>query len=281
MAGSLLYTGTVQPPLPLPAAPDPARQALQQQLDALRLEFADFHRELFEAAQLQRHLSGPRRVLRGDFEIVAEIFPVRHLSGDFFNVSDLGATTMLAVGDIAGKGLLAGMWFTHLLGMTRMYGESLADPALALTAMNAQMCASSLPAPLTSVFLARLDWAAHELLYCNAGHPPPILLRSSGTLEFLGEGGPVLGAVSQARFTAGRVVLGPGDILLGYSDGLLECRNQRDEEFGVERVIQELVKSAPNSTSELLFSIIGAAQDFAGAAARHDDCTLMVVQCGR
>jgi serine phosphatase RsbU (regulator of sigma subunit) len=284
MAASPLYTGISQFTLPAVAPGarnDPAYTALEQQLDALRLEFADFHRELFEAAQLQRTLSGPRRLLRGDFEIVAEIFPVRHLSGDFFNVSDLGAATMLAIGDIAGKGLLAGMWFTHLLGLTRMYGESLADPALALTAMNAQMCASSLPAPLTSVFLARLDSDTRQLVYCNAGHPPPILLRCSGTLEFLDEGGPVMGAVSQARFAAARVTIEPGDILVGYSDGLLECRNQHDEEFGVERVIQELVKSAPNSTSELLFSIIGAAQDFAGAAARHDDCTLMVVQCGK
>jgi sigma-B regulation protein RsbU (phosphoserine phosphatase) len=246
----------------------------------MRLEFADFYRELYEAAQMQRKLSGPRFLRRGDFQIAAEMFPVRHLSGDFFNVSDLGKITLLAIGDIAGKGLLAGMWFTHLLGLTRMYGESLGDPALALTAINRQICQPAIPVPMTSLFLARLDWGAHELLYCNAGHPAPILLRDSGTLQHLDEGGPVLGAVPGAKFTGGRVRLNPGDMLVGYSDGLLECRNEHEEEFGVDRVIQELSKPT-GSISELLFSIIGAAQDFTGSNLREDDCTLLVVQCGQ
>lgn len=284
MASSPIYPNPVQPSAAAVAASarhDPAYQALAQQFDRLRLDFADFYRELYEAAQMQRKLSGPRRLCRGDFEVVAEMFPVRHLSGDFFNVSDLGDTTLLAIGDIAGKGLSAGMWFTHLLGLTRLYGESLADPAQALAAMNERMCQASPAVPLTSVFLARLDWAAHELVYCNAGHPAPILLRGSGAHEFLHEGGPVLGAVSQARFAGARLHLEPGDTMVGYSDGLLECRNEREEEFGVEGLVRELFKPAPNSISELLFSIIGAAQDFAGSQAREDDCTLMVLHCGR
>ncbi len=284
MASSHIHLNAAQPALAPVAANsprDPAYDALAQQLDRLRLEFAEFHGEIYQAAQMQRKLSGPRHLRRGDFEIVAEMFPVRHLSGDFFNVSDLGSTTLLAVGDIAGKGLLAGMWFTHLLELTRLYGESLADPAQALAAMNERMCQSSPPAPLTSVFLARLDWAAHEFVYCNAGHPAPILLRASDAHQFLHEGGPVLGALPQAHFASGYLQLQAGDTLVCYSDGLLECRNERDEEFGVEGLVRELFKPAPSTLSELLFSIIGAAQDFAGSATREDDCTMMLVQCGR
>lgn len=282
MASSPVYPNSLQPAVAgVAAGRDPAYQALAQQLDRLRLDFADFYRELYEAAQMQRKLSGPRRLRRGDFEIAAEMFPVRHLSGDFFSISDVGSSTLLAIGDIAGKGLSAGMWFTCLLGLTRMYGESLADPGQALAAMNAHMCESSPAPPLTSVFLARLDWASHELLYCNAGHPAPVLLRGSGSHEFLNAGGPVLGAVPQAGFAGARVRVDPGDTLVGYSDGLLECCNERDEEFGVEGLVRELFKPAPDSISERLFSIIGAAQDFAGSHAREDDCTLMVVQCGR
>jgi serine phosphatase RsbU (regulator of sigma subunit) len=283
MAARDLYTGSTTPIMPALAVTGEAQgksaQALEQQLASLRLEFADVYRELYEAAQMQRKLSGPRLLRRGNFEIAAEIFPVRHLSGDFFNVSDLGNTTMLAIGDIAGKGLLAGMWFTHLLGLTRLYGESIADPAAALAVINRQVC-SFLGLPLTSMFLARLDTAAHQLLYCNAGHPAPMLLRESGTLEFLSEGGPVLGAVPKAEFASACVSFEAGDTLVGYSDGLLECRNQDDEEFGVDGVVKELLKAAQASSSQMLFSIIGAAQDFAGTQAREDDCTLMVVQCG-
>lgn len=255
------------------------KQTHEEQLAALRLEFADLYRELYETAQMQRKLSGPRLLRRGDFEIAAEIFPVRHLSGDFFNVSDLGTTTLLAVGDIAGKGLLASMWFTHLLGLTRMYGEVVDDPAVALAVMNRQMCVATPAAPLTSMFMARLDWTTGELLYCNAGHPAPILLQHNGDARFLREGGPVLGALPDAKYQSSRVWLRSGDSLVGYSDGLLECRNDDGEEFGIERVLHELMKAEPASSTATLFSIIGAAQDFAGTQAREDDCTLMVVQC--
>ncbi len=251
---------------------------LEDRLAALRLEFADVYRELYEGAQMQRLLSGPRLLSRGDFQIATEIFPVRHLSGDFFNVSDLGRTLMLAVGDIAGKGLLAAMWFTHLLGLTRMYGNAVEDPAAALTAMNATLCATSACSPVTSMFLARLDAVTGELVYCNAGHPAPILLRACGTINLLADGGPLLGAVAEAQFTAARVTLEPGDTLVGYSDGLLECRNEAGDEFGLERLLPEVIKTASLPTSAMLFSIIGAAQDFAGSNAREDDCTLMVVQ---
>jgi serine phosphatase RsbU (regulator of sigma subunit) len=251
----------------------------EEQLAALRLEFADVYRELYEAAQMQRKVSGPRILRRGDFEIAAEIFPVRHLSGDFFNVSDSGPTTLLAVGDIAGKGLMAGMWFTHMLGLTRMFAESIADPGKALAAMNRQMCQAISPPPLTSLFLARLNWASGELVYSNAGHPAPLVLRSGNAVESLATGGPVLGAVPSATFDSATAHLDPGDRLIGFSDGLLECANENFEEFGVERVIDEVRRvESESSASELLFSIIGAAQDFAGTQARTDDCTLMVVR---
>ncbi|MFB3813744.1 MAG: PP2C family protein-serine/threonine phosphatase [Terriglobales bacterium] len=250
-----------------------------EQLARLRLEFAEIYRELYEAAQLQRQLSGPRLLRREGFEIAAEIFPVRHLSGDFYNVTDLGSSALLGIGDIAGKGLLAGMWFTYVLGLTRTQGEAHDDPAVALANINRQMCEAP-AAPLTSMFLARLHWESGELLYCNAGHPAPILLRSNGDVEHLNQGGPVLGAVSAARYTSARVKLQPGDTLVGYSDGLIECRNENDEEFGTQRVLNEMVNAAGSVVTEKLFSLIGAARDFAGTIAREDDCSLLLVRRG-
>lgn len=258
------------------------RSSAEEQLAALQLAFAEVCRELYEAAQMQRQMSGPRLLRRGDFEIAAEIFPVRHLSGDFFNVSELGTTTLLAMGDIAGKGVMAGMWFTHLLGLTRMYGESISDPAQAMAALNQQMCVSAWAPPLTSIFLARLDWTNGDLAYCNAGHPAPVLLRANGDVEFLNVGGLVLGAVASVPFVGARVVLEPGDTLIGFSDGLLECCNEHDEQFGVERVIDKARNALSGEMAPaLLFSIIGAAQDFAGTLSRTDDCSMMVVRRGR
>lgn len=266
-----------------------ARLSAEEQLRAVQLAFAEVSAELYEAAQMQRKMCGPRLLHRGDFEIAAEIFPMRHLSGDFFNLSEVGDTALLAIGDVAGKGVMAGMWFTHLLGLTRILGESFADPAEAMVAINRQLCASASAPPLTTMFLSRLDWKTGELVYCNAGHPAPALLRASGKVEFLTAGGIVLGVVAGANYGSTRVVLERGDTLLGFSDGVLECANENDEQFGVERVIHEARTALAESptlasrtwsaaSSGLLFSIIGAAQDFAGTLSRTDDCSMMVIR---
>jgi serine phosphatase RsbU (regulator of sigma subunit) len=253
--------------------------ALEAQLALSGLETAGLRRELYEAAQTQRYLCGARLVRRGAFEIAAELFPVRHLSGDFFCISDLGNTTMLAIGDICGKGLPAGMWFTHILELTRMYGRATSDPAVALLALNRTLCATRPSPPMTSIFLAYLDCSGRELLYSNAGHPAAVLLGADGMPQLLSAGGPVLGVLPEAEFHSARVTLEPGDTLVAFSDGLPECRNERDEEFETSRIISEIQKAASLSTSEMLFSIVGAAQDFAGTHAREDDCTLMVARC--
>ena len=83
-------------------------QSLTDEVLALRREQARLQQAIFEAAQVQRRLCAPRELTWGEFEIAGEIFPVRHLSGDFFKVLELGSTLGLALGDIAGKGLTAG-----------------------------------------------------------------------------------------------------------------------------------------------------------------------------
>ena len=228
---------------------------------------------------MQRSLCGSRLVGRGPFEIAAELFPVRHLSGDFFCVADVGASTVLGVGDVCGKGLLAGMWSVHLPQLTRMYGASNSNPAQVLRAINDAICATRPSSPLTSMFLAYLDSSRRELVYSNAGHPAPVLLRADGTAQLLSEGGPLLGVISNTEFQSAGMTLEPGDTLLAFSDGLPECRNERDEEFETSRIVSEIRRAAFLSTSEMLFSIVGAAQDFAGTHTREDDCTLLVARC--
>ena len=251
----------------------------QAQLEALRLEFAELYRELFDAAQMQRMMSGPRQVRRGEFAVAAEMFPVRHVSGDFFSISDSGNSTWLAIGDIEGKGLRAGMWFAHFLGLTRMFAESTSDPGEALADLNRHVCAAQSQPPLTSLFLAKLDWLEGTLTYSNAGHPAPVLLRANSAIEDLSNGGPLLSAVPDAMFESATLEFRRGDILVAFSDGLPECANENFEEFGIQRVIDEVCRmSYTRSVTEILFSVMGAAQDFAGTRSRADDCTAMVVR---
>jgi len=262
-----------------PAFADTARRnrALEDQLAALHREHDDLRRTMYEAAQVQRKLCGPRLLRREPFEIASEIFPVRHLSGDFISVLELGTDLVFAIGDIAGKGLSAGMWFTHVVGMVQLQIAALGSPAAALAAINHDLLQTGLELPLTSLFLGQIALNTGGITYCNAGHPPALLFRNDGHAENLQTGGPLLGVLAEASFVNGQTTLRPGDTLLGYSDGITECRNEKGAEFGAERLAAAAQGSRRSSASGTLFSLLGAVEDFAGSQPREDDMALIVV----
>src|SRR5260221_5117973 len=207
--------------LPAPAkSPTAGIQSVRQELDAVRSEQAKLQQAIYEAAQTQRKLCAPRELVWGEFEIAGEIFPVRHLSGDFFKVMELDSALGLTVGDIAGKGLSAGIWQAHLMGLIRRSARRHSDPAAAVAEVNRELCQDQSEPPIAALFFARLDPQANELVYCNAGLPAPLLLRHNKTVERLGKGGPMLGALQQAADDSGSLRMNPGDMLLAYSDGI-------------------------------------------------------------
>src|ERR1700757_4115311 len=115
-------------------------RSLRDELDSVRREHAKLQQAIYEAAQIQRRLCAPRELVWGEFEIAGEIFPVRHLSGDFFKVMKLDSTLGLTVGDIAGKGMSAGIWQAHLMGLIRRCARTYSDPAAAVAQVNAELC---------------------------------------------------------------------------------------------------------------------------------------------
>jgi len=251
---------------------------LEDQLATLRREHDDLKRTLYEGAQVQRKLCGPRLLRREAFEIASEIFPVRHLSGDFISVFELDTDLVFAIGDIAGKGLSAAMWFTYVVGMVRLQIEALGDLAAALSAINRNLLLTRLELPLTTVLVGRLKLQTGEVTYCSAGHPPALIFRNDGHVESLREGGPVLGVLAGACFADGQTTLRPGDTLLAYSDGIAECQNENGAEFGTERLAAAAQISRGSSASGTLFSVLGAAEDFAGSQSREDDMAVIVVR---
>jgi sigma-B regulation protein RsbU (phosphoserine phosphatase) len=243
------------------------------ELFELRHEQDDLRRTVLEAAQLQRRLCGPRYLRRGSYTLAAELFPVQHVSGDLLSVLECGSRLIFALGDIAGKGLRAGMWFTHVVGLIRT-SINRNEPAAAMSAINRELYSTEF-APLTSLFLASLDLQSDEITYCNAGHPPSLIMRQSGGVEPLHIGGPILGAVPEAEYAAGRIRLEAGDSLLSFSDGIMESRNPLGSEFGIERLILAAKNATYSSATDKLFSLLGTVADFVSPGPREDDFAVL------
>ena len=264
-------------------ADEALRLELEVKLASLQQDYADLHTAIFEAAQVHRRLCAPRLVRRGDFEIASEIFAVRHLPDDFFTVEATDDGVMLALGDICGKGLAAGIWTTHLVGLLAAHTADTSAPEAIAARVNRDLCRMEPLAPLASMFLAKLDPINGIVRYCSAGHPPAFLLRRNGELEKLSAGGLLLGVMPDASYVTGFFELRQGDILMFYSDGIIESRNAEEEEFGYERLEAQLRRATTGhaeagSADKMLFSVLGDVQDFAATRSLMDDMSLVIVR---
>lgn len=281
LAARRAFEVQVSPPVQKSSGNRLRYRELALKVAALQKDYAELHTELFEAAQVHRRLCAPRLVQYGKVEIASETFAVRHVPGDFFIIEETSHGVILALSDICGKGLAAGMWTTYLAGLVGTHTAASAEPAAIVKGINRELCRMSTVAPLASLFLARLEPETGRLDYCSAGHPPALMLRRDGRLELLSDGGPLLGVIPAASFDEGSVQLEAGEVLLICSDGILESFNKSDQEFGMERLESELRSAASGSASAVLFSVLGAVQDFAAPRPLTDDMTLVVINRAR
>ena len=265
--------------VPVPAVNDQAEHllGLETKLLALQQQYAELNTAIFEAAQVHRRLCAPSLVHYGPFNIASEIFAVRHLPGDFFTIEKTNDGMVLALGDIGGKGLAAGMWVSHLAGLIRTHTSASSSPETIVAGVNRDLARLSSVAPLSSLFVGRLNADSGTLDYCNAGHPAALLLRARGELESLSDGGPVLGVVPGASFDCGVAQINEHDALLICSDGILESFDQLEQEFGTRRLEDEFRRAQGGSAEAMLFSVLGAVQDFAAPRPLTDDMTLVVI----
>jgi len=259
------------------AAVSPVNQ-LEERLETLQKDYAELNTAIFEAAQVHRRLCAPSQIHYGSFDIASEIFAVRHLPGDFFTVEETDRGLVFALGDIGGKGLAAGMWVTHLIGLIRTHTVASSDPHAIAAGVNRDIARLAEVEPLSTMFIGRLDAATGTLDYCSAGHPAALLLRADGQLESLSAGGPVLGVVPSASFACGTVQLRSDDVMLVCSDGITESFDEADREFGVQRLEAEFRRAQGGSAESILFSVLGAVQDFAAPRPLTDDMTLVIIR---
>ncbi len=261
-----------------PAEVPPSSLPVQEDVYSLLRERADLHAQLFDATQIQRKLSGPRVLRCGNLQFASEVFAARFLSGDFTTLAQDGSRVLTVLGDIAGKGIAAGMWFTHLAGLLQSYGRPNFNPSRIAAEINRHLCYLRPVAPFVTAFLALFDCEMGKLTYCNAGHFLPVLLHADGRTALLDKGGPLLGAIEGAEFQSGELILEPGDTLVAYSDGVLECRNPAGEEFGMERLMAALRQAEQQSAQATLMMLLAAVQDFSNGHPLCDDLSLTVIQ---
>jgi hypothetical protein len=239
-------------------------------------------RELEVARRVQHDLLPALAPLYGDLECAGVCIPARQVGGDFYDVFTTEAgTTALIVGDVAGKGLGAALVMSLLHGAIRCsnWMGNLAHEA-ATQAINAVLFSSTAIETFATLFWAYYD--APTLYYVNAGHWPPILLRYSVggnvRVEHLTESGLVVGALPQATYRQGTVHIEPGDLLVLYSDGVLEAEDLSGDQFGEDRLLSTIKEHSDLPCTQICGQIVNRVRAFTQIKSLQDDLTVVLVR---
>jgi sigma-B regulation protein RsbU (phosphoserine phosphatase) len=241
--------------------------------------------ELAIAREVQAQLF-PRAApsLRG-LQLAGVCQPARSVSGDYYDFLSISeGAVAFAIGDVAGKGISAALLMAAIqsnmrtqLTATNGNGRERLSTAALVSALNRQLYANTAPEKYATFYFALYDDAEHVVTYTNAGHLPPLVVSREG-VQRLEVTGTVVGAFPSARYDEQKVTLDPGDILVAYTDGMVEPENVFGEMFGEERLQELLLRHAQADSDEIIARAMEAVVQWTGSSELQDDMTMLVAR---
>ena len=218
--------------------------------------------------------------------------PARMVSGDYYDFLCLpDGNVAIAIGDVAGKGIAAALLMASIQSIMRTqltagvpsasnrngqarWGGSVSQM---VGELNRQLYANTAPEKYATFCFGLYDEDQKTLTYTNAGHLPPILLHN-GELQMLEVTGTVVGAFPKIQYEERTIAMGPGDILLAYTDGIVEPENVYGEEFGTDRMMDLVVKYQTEASDEIIARIMEAVPHWTGSQELSDDMTVVLAR---
>lgn len=241
------------------------------------LEKQALEHELINASQIQKALLVQRFPRIKGLSISAVNIPSKIVSGDLYDVIKYDETTVgLAIGDVSGKGAPAAITMALVLAGLRSQRQFFMTTCDVVYRLNNLLYESSLEGNYVSFFYALVSTQKKRVIFTNAGHNPPIILRKDDRVEKMKDGGIVLGFQPNINFKQKEFEFNAGDIILMYTDGITEAMNEQEEEFGEKRLIEVLKKNRHLPVYELRQKIIQEVQQFSHKEEHEDDMTLVL-----
>jgi serine phosphatase RsbU (regulator of sigma subunit) len=203
------------------------------------------------------------------------------VAGDYYDVlvRDGGKRALVVVADVAGKSIPAGLLMATFQASLKTLLHHTTSLDELIRGVNDYACAHSNGGRrFTTALLAEYEHASRKLSYVNAGHNAPILLRRDGQVERLESGGLPLGIDVQAAYDVAALELAPGDLLLIFTDGLIEAVNERGDEYGEPRLLAITPSLRQYRSKDGLAALMSELGRFTGMAHQHDDITCVLLK---
>ncbi len=235
-----------------------------------------------QARKIQASILPKSAPQHGPFDIAGRSLPLESVGGDYFDYIPLTDKILgLAVADVSGHGLPAALQVRDIYTGLRMGLGRDFKIVRTVERLNAIIHESTLTSRFVSLFYGELE-VSGGFIYVNAGHPPPVHLAANGEVRELFEGGAVLGPLGQATYERGFVSLKPGDVMVLYTDGIIEARGEPEgegwDEYGGERLLAVLRANRTRSAAEIVDAIYRDVAAFGRGRQPLDDRTVVVVR---
>jgi sigma-B regulation protein RsbU (phosphoserine phosphatase) len=231
------------------------------------------------ASEVQNRLYPRGALTTSSLRVTGVCRPARVVSGDYFDYEPLhGGRVLLAMGDVAGKGISAALLMASLQSSlrTQLAGAEVKVSQL-VNRVNQQLHVSTAPEKFASFCAGIFDEADGVFTYTNAGHLPPLLVRQ-GSVERLDVNGMVVGAFPVAEYSESRVELRSGDLLVFFTDGVSEPENAYGDMYGEERLAELVCRCAHLTEDQIVDAVWKGVREWSGEGELADDMTLLLAR---
>ena len=256
---------------------------------ATALELATLHEQIVDKKRIEDELSIARQIQVSlfprkipeieNYDILGDNNSCETVSGDYYDFFHLGDDKYLfAIGDVSGKGIPASLMMailqSHLKAITKTFNPLPETVRL----LNEYLVKNSTSDKFITFFIGILDSKAHTFEYVNAGHNPPVFINKNGDLRELKLGGPLIGMFGGLEYTSETVKFKEGDLLVSFTDGVTECMNMEEEEYGEDKLYPFLIKQNINSPKKIFDNLVTELTEFAAGQKQSDDITVLMLK---
>ena len=241
---------------------------------------SDLELDLAAASAAQAMLQQRALPAIAGYYSAAITIPARGVGGDFFISQPIDDTrSALALGDVSGKGMSAGIVASSLQARIESVARHGRGTAIAVVAdVNRSLCSGTEAGRFATLVYAELDIERSLLTVVNAGHLPPLVLTPGREPTSIDSTAPALGLLIDARFDAVTVALQPGSIVLFYSDGVTESTDSDGSEFDHGRLVECVLAHLGEPAARICEAVVAAVRDHTGTRRAHDDVTVLAIR---
>jgi len=223
----------------------------------------------------------PNALIKSDqFDLGVKSVAAKEVSGDFYDFHQYGSHNFsFLVADVSGKSLPAAIFMAMSSSIIRTLSRTTPlSPSELLLRANELIYEDSQSGMFVTLFFANFDSISKKIRFASAGHNDQLWIRNDGSYELLKGKGAPLGVVPMGKYLGGEIDMAPGDMLVFYTDGAIEEKNKIEEEFGLERLISEIILRKHKPSQVIIEEIYQIIREFSGESEQYDDFTVMILK---